>query len=112
MLIRRQLESIYRSAAIVMNICIYASPTETKPIAIIVPVEATLQQLAESQRLKTHGMDDPANQTLVPLILSQLLAVGRKSGLANIELIQGVVLCPEEWTALNVSGLMSMLSRD
>jgi long-chain acyl-CoA synthetase len=105
----KQLESVYRSAAIVMNICIYASTTETKPIALIVPVEATLNELATSQGLKTHGMDDPANQKLVPVILSQLLAVGKKAGLANIELIQGVVLCPEEWTPQNVSVMCDVL---
>ena len=41
-------------------------------------------------------------------IFKQLLAVGKKAGLANIELIQGVVLSDEEWTPASVSLLLSL----
>nr|KMM69397.1 long-chain-fatty-acid-CoA ligase 1 [Coccidioides posadasii RMSCC 3488] len=34
-----KLESIYRSAHVVANICIYAAPDQSKPVAIIVPAE-------------------------------------------------------------------------
>ncbi|APA09503.1 hypothetical protein sscle_05g042730 [Sclerotinia sclerotiorum 1980 UF-70] len=43
-----KLESVYRAAAIAANICVYASITETHPVAIIVPVEPALKKLAES----------------------------------------------------------------
>lgn len=95
------MESIYRSAPIVANICIYASPTEMKPIAIIVPVDITLQQLARS--IIISAVNDSNDSKLRAIILSQLLAVGKLAGLANFELVQSVVLSTEEWTTENVS---------
>lgn len=36
------------------------------------------------------------------IILKELQAAGRQGGLAGIEIIDGVVLADEEWTAANV----------
>lgn len=38
---------------------------------------------------------------------AELLSVGKRGGLNGIELIQGLVLLPEEWTPENVSLEMS-----
>jgi long-chain acyl-CoA synthetase len=101
-----QLESIYRSASIVANICIYASITETKPVAIIVPAEPALKKLADTMGVQGHGIEDLVHDTRIQSeILKQLQAVGRRAALANIEMIQGVVLSDEEWTPQSVSSL-------
>lgn len=36
-------------------------------------------------------------------VLKQMQAVGKKAGLANLEIIVGAVLSDEEWTPQNVS---------
>jgi long-chain acyl-CoA synthetase len=43
------------------------------------------------------------DEKLNDLVLKQLQDVGRKGGLAGIEIIEGVALADEEWTPANVS---------
>ncbi|PQE16944.1 putative long-chain-fatty-acid- ligase protein [Rutstroemia sp. NJR-2017a BBW] len=97
-----KLESVYRAATVVANICIYASITQTHPIAIIVPAEPALKKLAESIGVEGHGMGDLAhNKAVRREVLKQLQAIGKKSGLAGLEIVQGVVVADEEWTPQN-----------
>ena len=42
------------------------------------------------------------NDKLNGLVLKELQAAGKGGGLAGIEIIDGVVLADEEWTAANV----------
>jgi long-chain acyl-CoA synthetase len=89
---------------VVANICVYASITETHPIAIIVPAEPALKKLADAIGVQGHGIGDLVyNERIQQEVLKQLQAVGRKAGLAGIEIITGVVLADEEWTPQNVS---------
>jgi long-chain acyl-CoA synthetase len=48
------------------------------------------------------------NQSVVAAVHGEILAVGKHAGLAGVELIQGLVLVPEEWSPENVSRLLSM----
>lgn len=97
-----KLESVYRSAPIVANICIYAAADQAKPVAIIVPVEPALRQLA-----KENGIEGDSVGTLVhqekmnQAALRALQNAGRAGGLRGFELIDGVVLSDEEWTPQN-----------
>lgn len=99
-----KLESTYRTANIVDNICVYASPTEAKPIAIITPVEANLQKFA-----KEHGIDGGSLEELTRdkdlnvAVLRELQSTGKKLGLSGIEIIDGVVISDKPWTPENVS---------
>jgi long-chain acyl-CoA synthetase len=104
LLIGEQLESVYRSATIVANLCVYASITETNPIVIIVPAEPALLKLAESIGVEGHGLGDLVHDPKIQAeVLKQVQAVGRKAGLASMEIVAGVVLADEEWTPVNVS---------
>lgn len=85
------------------NICVYADQTKTKPVAIIVPVEAALKKLAAENGIKGELEQLVHNGKLNSIVLKELIAAGRKGGLAGIELIQGVVMSDEEWTPQNVS---------
>lgn len=88
----------------VANICIYASIYETHPIAIVVPAEPALKKLAEAIGVEGHGIGDLVHNELIRLeVLKQMQAVGKRAGLAGMEIIQGVVLADEEWTPVNVS---------
>jgi long-chain acyl-CoA synthetase len=89
---------------IVGNICVYASISESKPIAIIVPVEAALKQLAKSISATGDSVGNLAHNDGVRVeVLKQMQTVGKRAGLANIEIIEGVVLSEEDWTPENVS---------
>ena len=94
---------MYRSATVVANICVYASIEETNPIAIIVPAEPALIKLADTIGVEGHGIGDLVHDARIQgAILKEMQAIGRKAGLASMEIISGVVLADEEWTPQNV----------
>ena len=97
-----KLESVYRSCPIVGNICVYAAQDKNKPIAIVVPNEPALKELANSNGISGSALEELChNKKLNGLVLSQMHASGKKGGLNGIELIEGVVLAEEEWTPQN-----------
>ncbi|KAF1948834.1 acetyl-CoA synthetase-like protein [Byssothecium circinans] len=97
-----KLESVYRSAPIVANICVYAAQDQMKPVAIIVPAEPALKKLASEIGVKGDSVEELAhNDKLNNAVLKQLQSAGQKGGLASFELIAGVVMADEEWTPHN-----------
>lgn len=99
-----KLESIYRSCPVVANICVYAAQDKAKPIAIIVPVEPTLQKIASSNGIKGESVEELVHdEKLNRLVLKEVQKAGRDGGLAGIEIIDGIVLADEEWNPQNVS---------
>lgn len=101
-----KLESGYRAAPVVGNICVFAAEDKAKPIAIIVPVEAALQKLAAAHGIKGESLEEMVHdKKLNAIVLKELQKAGRDVGLSGIELIDGLVLADEEWTPQNVSEL-------
>ncbi|KZP08151.1 acetyl-CoA synthetase-like protein [Athelia psychrophila] len=94
-----RLESIYKSCNLVANICVYASTDANKPIAIIIPHEQNLRTLLPAG---VDANDDlPAlcrEKTVQELVLRECNAVGKKNGFKPMEILQAVVLTPDEWT--------------
>lgn len=99
-----KLESVYRSATVVANICVYADSQKSKPVAIIVPAEPALKKLAASIGLPDGDLGTLVhNPKLQSAVLKALQDAGRAGGLSGIEIIEGVVMSDEEWTPQNVS---------
>ncbi|KAF3043645.1 long-chain fatty acid-CoA ligase [Didymella heteroderae] len=97
-----KLESVYRSAPIVQNICVYAAEDRQKPIAIIVPAEPALKKLAAETGVQGDHLEELVHDKKInSAVLKQLQAAGQKGGLAGFEMIEGVVLADEEWTPQN-----------
>lgn len=98
-----KLESIYRAAPVVANICVYAETTKAKPIAIIVPAEPALLRLAESIGISGGTLEDLVyDKKINSAVLKEMQNAGREGGLSGIEIIEGVVLSDDEWTPQNV----------
>lgn len=55
----------------------------------LAPADTSLESLVQDKKV-------------VDAVYAELLAVGKRGGLTGIELIQGLVLVPEEWTPENV----------
>jgi long-chain acyl-CoA synthetase len=105
-----KLESVYRASHVVANICIYAAEDQIKPIAIIVPVEVTLQKLAKENGIEVKSLETLVhNEDLKSIVLKELQNAGRSGNLRGIEIIDGVVLSDEEWNPQNVRRLSSFL---
>jgi long-chain acyl-CoA synthetase len=105
-----KLESVYRAAHVVANICCYADDSKAKPVAIIVPAEPALKKLAATIGAGGESLEELIHDKKVQqAVLKELQAAGRQGGLTGIEIIDGVVLSDEEWTPQNVSFLVSDL---
>ncbi len=99
-----KLESVYRAASVVGNICVYAAEDKSKPVAVIVPVEATLQKLAAANGIRGGSLETLVHDSkLNKTVLMELQKAGKEGGLSGIEIIDGVVMSEDEWTAQNVS---------
>jgi long-chain acyl-CoA synthetase len=78
----------------------------------VVPAEATLSKFVQAKGLapaETSMESLVTNKKVVDAVLSELLTVGKRGGLSGIEMIQGLVLVPEEWTPENVFLFAEML---
>lgn len=97
-----KLESIYRSCPLVANICVFAAEDKNKPIAIVVPVEAALQSLANQNSIEADGLHALAsNKKVRGLALQKIQHEGKSAGLAGIEIVEGFVIVKDEWTPQN-----------
>ncbi|CAD6579884.1 MAG: long-chain fatty acid-CoA ligase [Alectoria sarmentosa] len=97
-----KLESTYRSNPIVGNICVYADPKKNKPIAIIVPAEPALRNVAHENSIEGHGIEDLSHdKKLNAIVLKDIQATGKTLGLQGIEIIEGLVMADEEWNPAN-----------
>lgn len=104
-----KLESVYRSAPITANICVYAQSDKTKPIAIIVPAEPALKKLAADNKVEGGSIEELVhNKKLNSAVLKELQSAGKAGGLQGIEIIEGVVMSADEWTPANVSFLFRL----
>ena len=101
-----KLESLYRTAAVVNNICVYASPDHAKPIAIVEPVAAALSKIAADVGEKGASHDEIcASAKVRAAVRTEMQKIGSQNGLQSIEMIQDVVLTSDEWTPQ--SGLLT-----
>ncbi|SCU84694.1 LADA_0D03246g1_1 [Lachancea dasiensis] len=99
-----KLESVYRSNGLVQNICVYADQSKVKPVAVVVPNEGPVGNLAVEQGL-IKSPDDVRDvihdKKLRRAVLNELLKTGKSQGLTGIEFLQGVAMFDEEWTPQN-----------
>ncbi|KAF3157776.1 long-chain fatty acid-CoA ligase, variant 2 [Orbilia oligospora] len=93
-----KLESVYRSCSYVQNICVYADTQKAKPVALIQPHEVNIKKLAADLSVAGELEAIVHDSKVQSAVLKDLLAVGRRGGLAGIELIDGVVIADDEWT--------------
>ncbi|KAL8920479.1 MAG: hypothetical protein Q9208_006228 [Pyrenodesmia sp. 3 TL-2023] len=97
-----KLESTYRSCTVVNNICVYAAPDRSRPIAVVSVLERTIENIAKDNNTSERSdlCHDPKVKSAV---LNAMQSVGRRAGLATFEIIEGIVLTNDEWTPQNVS---------
>ncbi|QSS48670.1 acyl-CoA synthetase [Histoplasma capsulatum var. duboisii H88] len=94
-----KLESVYRTASVVGNICVYAAPDKAKAVALVVPVEQALKNVAVENGIQSQDLVH--DKKLRSVVLQNMQTIGQKAGLTGLEIIDGVVLVEEPWTAQN-----------
>jgi long-chain acyl-CoA synthetase len=76
---------------------VHASQDATQPLAIIIPHEQHLRHAFGNSTNSTTA-DLCQDQKVKDLILKECNALGKKNGFKPQELLQAVILTPEEWT--------------
>ncbi|KAF8185682.1 hypothetical protein BJ912DRAFT_1060510 [Pholiota molesta] len=92
-----RLEAVYKSSALVANLCVHAAPDTPQPIALVYPHKANL-----ARALGTPGASVAelcADARARKAVLDACNALARKNGFARMEMLADVVLTPQEWTA-------------
>lgn len=98
-----RLESIYKSCALVANICVIADPDATRPMAIIFPHEQNLKSYVADKGISGVSADSSleelcANDEVRKGVLEECNAVGKRNGFKPLEILQTCILDPTEWT--------------
>ena len=92
----------YKTSHYAANLCVHATSESQKPIVIIFPHEAHLREaLAAHAELPAPDTDLHKlceDQAVKDFYLKDMQAIAKKNGFKSIEVVQGVVLSPEEWT--------------
>jgi long-chain acyl-CoA synthetase len=100
----------YKTSHYVANLCVHATSDSQKPIVVIFPHEAHLRDaLANAANNNASaGLRLPAPDTDIHTLctdravrafyLRDMQIIAKKNGFRPIEVVQGVVLTPDEWT--------------
>ena len=101
-----RLEAIYKSCNLVGNICVHVVPDANQPMALIFPHEANLRHYlattpppgltGDAKDTDLHALC--ANKAVVGAVLKECNAIAKREGFKSIEILQTVVLTPDEWT--------------
>ena len=84
------------------NICVYADAEAKQPIGIIVPHDVNLRHSLEAKSIAVdttaHLSDLCASKAVQDLVLKECNAIGKKNGFKAMEIMEAVILTPDEWT--------------
>jgi len=98
-----RLESIYKACNLTSNLCVHASANAKQPLAIIIPHEAHLRHYLETKPIPGVKADAPLSvlchdSKVSEAVMKECNALGKKNGFKTMELLEAVILTPEEWT--------------
>ncbi|KAK4058292.1 long-chain fatty acid-CoA ligase [Microbotryomycetes sp. JL221] len=100
-----RLESVFKSCSVVSNICVHGDSNANKPMAIIFPHEANLKQFVKDQNLAPGKEDDLHalchDDKVREAVVKQVNDTGKRAGFKALEMLQTVILDPEEWLPSN-----------
>ena len=101
-----KLESVYKTALGVSNICVYGDSLQPRPVAIVMPIESNLKQLAAQLNIDTNhkSLEELCDNTDIrKAFLNELQKQAKSANLKPTEIVQNVYLTHDEWTSENVS---------
>lgn len=94
-----KVESVLKTHALIDSICVYADPTKDYVVAIAVPNQQALNELAESLSITTSNMKELCkNANVLENVIKTLNTYGLKNGMEKFELPKKIMLVTDEWT--------------
>ena len=95
-----KVESVLKIHSVIDQICVYAKPTESFTVGLVVPDEAKLMSLA-SKMVTKEGVtfeDLCSDPLIIKELLKQILTHGLAMGLEKFEIPKQIALIHEQWT--------------
>ncbi|CAH1758289.1 7416_t:CDS:2 [Entrophospora sp. SA101] len=97
-----KLESVYKSTLFVSNLCVCADSYQSRPVALIFPIEAQIRKLATEKNIAETDFEELCrNQEIANSVLQACLDKAKKADFKPAEFLSAVTLVHEEWTAQN-----------
>ncbi|KAI7869558.1 hypothetical protein BDF14DRAFT_1782639 [Spinellus fusiger] len=94
-----KLESIYKSCVYIQNMCICADSLMPRPVALVIPIEASLRKFAKQKGVEEEQWDKICKNSVVKnALLGELLLKAKASGFKSSELLHDIYIVNEEWT--------------
>lgn len=92
-----RLESVYKSCNLVSNICVHANSDAKQPMGIIFPREDNLKAAIKRAGIQEAELDELCkNKQVAKLVMDDVNQAGKKAGFKSLEMLQCVLLVPEE----------------
>ncbi|KAG1171765.1 hypothetical protein G6F71_006729 [Rhizopus microsporus] len=97
-----KLESVYKTALGVSNICVYGDSLRPRPVAIVMPIHSKVMEMAKSLGIEKQSFEELCEDVEVrKAFLTSLQEQAKEAKLKPAELIADVYLTHEEWTSEN-----------
>ncbi|KAJ3296881.1 long-chain fatty acid-CoA ligase [Rhizoclosmatium sp. JEL0117] len=100
-----KLESMYKTSKFVQNICVYADPEQTYPVALIQPIEKELKATAaalDKNVTAEHELEELCSRKDIKnAVLASFAEIHKATKLQGAEKIGAVFISKEEWTPQN-----------
>lgn len=101
-----KLESVYKSSSVVGEGMVLANPQHRQPAMIVCVHQQNFPSFVKSNNLG-GGSDDLhrlcKDKEVEKAVLKELNSTGKKQGFSNLELLESVILTPDEWYVRNVA---------
>lgn len=92
-----KVEAEMKTCALVENICVYGDPTKNFCVALVVPVEKALLELAASLGISGEFEDLCSNKVIEKAVFKEIAEQGKKSRLVKFEIPAAITLCKDVW---------------
>ncbi|CAJ0921119.1 11281_t:CDS:2 [Entrophospora sp. SA101] len=97
-----RLESVYKSTLFVSNICVCADSYQSRPVALIFPIEARVRKLAMEKNITETDFEKLCqDKEITNSVLQACLVEAKKADFKPAELLSAITLLHEEWTTEN-----------
>lgn len=94
-----KVEAELKTCPVVENICVYGDPNKTYTVALVVPNNHILEEIAANIGITGKSFEELCNNTLVEkAVLQELVEQAKKCNLQRFEIPGAVKLCPEQWS--------------
>ncbi|CRL00268.1 CLUMA_CG013541, isoform A [Clunio marinus] len=93
-----KVETEMKTCSLVENVCVYGDPSKTYCVALVVPVEKVLMELATSLGITGDFEELCSNSVIEKAVLKELAEHAKKSRLQKYEIPAAITLCKDVWS--------------